>query len=502
MTASRAPETHQMDVNAVVSYNLRVIRERRGMTQQGVADRLAQLTGHRLPQASISAMERGFDGERRRRFDAHELYLLSVVFGVPVIYFFLPPPGEARHLADTGRPIHDLYAAVFGREHQVIDLDDRLAGLDPQPRRRRRRRAERQHEPNPKHLARGLPQVARPAAARDHPNLRWPRRGRPRARGLLRPGPPRWHPQLRHERRGGPLMDRPDQDRAAAPNIQRPVGGAPANDDLAERFEDALRVIAAAADGPEDFRQGIAYMTERLAARRPAIADRWQAFVTHKRAAASAELLSLVDNSGVYPTSGIGRANETVRHSTEALRPAPATTPGIDVRDPRRGGNPPPQASRSAQAPAEPARPYLRATGPEIHTVPLADSDAARLELPGGEIYLHKRHQAPGGPVPPGWVAEHFGRWQGREAEVVYNPRRHDVIVTNRVHLVGDQATSLEAIGFERHATAGRRELWVRDRTAATWTALARHDQAAAKGIERGGPDHQLGPIDGPALAR
>ena len=131
MTASRAPETHQMDVNAVVSHNLRVIRERREMTQQGVADRLAQLTGHRLPQASISAMERGFDGERRRRFDAHELYLLSLVFGVPVIYFLLPPPGEARHLTDTSRPIHDLYAAVFGREHQLIDLDDRLAGLDP-----------------------------------------------------------------------------------------------------------------------------------------------------------------------------------------------------------------------------------------------------------------------------------------------------------------------------------------------------------------------------------
>src|ERR687897_585817 len=188
---------------------------------------------------------------------------------------------------------------------------------------------------------------------------------------------------------------------------------------------------AAAADGPEDFHQGIAYMTERLAARRPAIADRWQAFVTHKRAAARAELLSLVDNSGVYPTSGNGRAKETVRHATEALRPAPATTPGTDDRDPHRGGNPP-QAGGSAQAPAEPARPYPRATGPEVHSVPLADSDAARLELPGGgEIYLHKRHQAPGGPVPPGWVAEHFGRWQGREAEVVYNPRRHDVIVTN-----------------------------------------------------------------------
>jgi hypothetical protein len=63
-----------LDVNAVVSYNFKAIRERQGWTQQGVAERLGQLTGHTLPQASISAMERGFDGDRRRRFDAHELY--------------------------------------------------------------------------------------------------------------------------------------------------------------------------------------------------------------------------------------------------------------------------------------------------------------------------------------------------------------------------------------------------------------------------------------------
>jgi len=129
MTASSTPHNDQIDVNAVVSYNLRVIRERRGMTQQQVADALAQYSGHRLPQASISAMERGFAGARRRRFDAHEIYLLSVVFGVPIIYLLLPPPGEARRLAGTGRPIHELYAAVLGREHQLTDLDDRLAGL-------------------------------------------------------------------------------------------------------------------------------------------------------------------------------------------------------------------------------------------------------------------------------------------------------------------------------------------------------------------------------------
>jgi transcriptional regulator with XRE-family HTH domain len=119
-----------LDVNAVVSYNLRAIRERRGMTQQQVADRLAQLTGHLLPQASISAMERGFDGERRRRFDAHELYLLAVVFDVPIAYFFIPPPDTgAGELADTRRPIAELWRNLLGTDDQLGPVDDRLAEI-------------------------------------------------------------------------------------------------------------------------------------------------------------------------------------------------------------------------------------------------------------------------------------------------------------------------------------------------------------------------------------
>ena len=125
-----APAAAGMDVNAVVSYNLKAIRERRGMTQQGVADRLAQLTGHQLPQASISAMERGFDGERRRRFDAHELYLLSVVFDVPIAYFFIPPPGTgATELADTRRPVAELWRALLGTDTQLEPVDARLAEI-------------------------------------------------------------------------------------------------------------------------------------------------------------------------------------------------------------------------------------------------------------------------------------------------------------------------------------------------------------------------------------
>lgn len=119
-----------IDVNAVVSYNLKAIRERHGWTQQEVAARLARLTGHKLPQASISAMERGFDGERRRRFDAHELYLFSVVFDVPIAYFFLPPPGiMGTALADTGVPAVRLYSAILGDDIQLEAVDERLAEM-------------------------------------------------------------------------------------------------------------------------------------------------------------------------------------------------------------------------------------------------------------------------------------------------------------------------------------------------------------------------------------
>ncbi len=119
----------RLDVNAIVSFNVKAIREQRGMTQTQVAQRLAQLTGNLLPQASISAMERGFVGDRRRRFDAHELYLLSHVFGVPIAYFFLPPPGFEGELADTHRSTSDVYVSLLGQDWQLDDLDDRLREL-------------------------------------------------------------------------------------------------------------------------------------------------------------------------------------------------------------------------------------------------------------------------------------------------------------------------------------------------------------------------------------
>ena len=169
----------RLDVNAIVSYNIKAIRERHGWTQQSVAERLGRLTGHELPQASISAMERGFDGDRKRRFDAHELYLLSMVFDVPIAYFFIPPPGTGFGLlADTGRPVTELYANLLGQEHQLATVRRALGGDQHQQPRRNRRCARcdlRRRERDPE-LARELPYVAAQAALADGGGVRRPTR--------------------------------------------------------------------------------------------------------------------------------------------------------------------------------------------------------------------------------------------------------------------------------------------------------------------------------------
>ena len=132
-TAADPRRETMIDVNAVVSFNLKAIRERKGWTQQYVADRLGLMTKHVLPQASISAMERGYDGERRRRFDAHELYLFSMVFDVPITYFFMPPPDALNGLlADSERPVSELYVSLLGHEADLEPLDERMAALRSQ----------------------------------------------------------------------------------------------------------------------------------------------------------------------------------------------------------------------------------------------------------------------------------------------------------------------------------------------------------------------------------
>ena len=132
--ATRSEQHAPLDLNAVVAYNVKAIRLVRGLTQDQVADRLAVFTGHRLPQASISQMERSFDGGRRRLFDAHDLYLLSKVFGVPIVYFFLPPPTCLdREVAHTGEAVTALPDTLFGTPATVRVVDSRLVEIAPRP---------------------------------------------------------------------------------------------------------------------------------------------------------------------------------------------------------------------------------------------------------------------------------------------------------------------------------------------------------------------------------
>jgi transcriptional regulator with XRE-family HTH domain len=119
----------EVDLNQVVAYNFRAARELRGWTQEDVADRLAPYMGQRPSQAAVSAIERAWESERRREFDAQELLVFSLVFDVPIVWFLLPPPGDRRLMRSTTRPMSELYAYLLGMPHQLEPLYARLREL-------------------------------------------------------------------------------------------------------------------------------------------------------------------------------------------------------------------------------------------------------------------------------------------------------------------------------------------------------------------------------------
>jgi transcriptional regulator with XRE-family HTH domain len=126
---STPPPPPEVDLNQVVAYNVRAARELRGWTQDEFAERLEPYVGQRLTQASVSAIERAWDGERRREFDAHELLTFAIVFDLPIIWFLLPPPGDHRLMRATTRPVDELYAWLLGRPDQLPPLYDRLRAI-------------------------------------------------------------------------------------------------------------------------------------------------------------------------------------------------------------------------------------------------------------------------------------------------------------------------------------------------------------------------------------
>lgn len=123
------PQDTGVDLNEIVAYNFKAARELRGWTQEEIALRLESLLGQRLPQASISAIERAYEGDRRREFDAHELLAFALAFELPLVWFFLPPRGDTRRLRHTSSRVNQLYGIVFGRPEQLEPLYERLRQL-------------------------------------------------------------------------------------------------------------------------------------------------------------------------------------------------------------------------------------------------------------------------------------------------------------------------------------------------------------------------------------
>ena len=105
---------------------MRAARELRGWTQEELAERLEPYLGQRLTQAGISAIERAWDGDRRREFDAHELLIFSMVFELPILWFLLPPAGDHRLMRNTTRQVDELYTWLLGRPEQLEPVYARL----------------------------------------------------------------------------------------------------------------------------------------------------------------------------------------------------------------------------------------------------------------------------------------------------------------------------------------------------------------------------------------
>lgn len=121
--------SEEIDLNQVVAYNVREARLLRGWTQEELAAQLERFLGQRLTQAGISSIERAWDGDRRREFDAHELLIFAMVFNLPILYFLLPPPGDRRRMQGTSAQVNELYMWLLGREGQVEPVYERLRQL-------------------------------------------------------------------------------------------------------------------------------------------------------------------------------------------------------------------------------------------------------------------------------------------------------------------------------------------------------------------------------------
>ncbi len=82
--------------------------------------------------------------------------------------------------------------------------------------------------------------------------------------------------------------------------------------------------------------------------------------------------------------------------------------------------------------------------------------------------------------APVGWISEPAGVWAGRQVEVVYDPRQHQIVLVRNEP--GDRTrATLAGEGFRRLAVDGQQEMWVRDRVSGAEQLQARVVSIQAK---------------------
>ena len=75
--------------------------------------------------------------------------------------------------------------------------------------------------------------------------------------------------------------------------------------------------------------------------------------------------------------------------------------------------------------------------------------------------------------APVGWASEPAGVWAGRQVEVVFDPRQHQIVMVRNEPGDTTRAT-LAGEGFRRLAVDGQQEMWMRDRGSAAEPAQER----------------------------
>jgi transcriptional regulator with XRE-family HTH domain len=139
-TGRLASMPQSLTANQVVAYNLSRIRKTLGLSQEEAAKRLEPyLPGKRWSKAVYSAAERSYHGNRIRQFTADDLVGMSLAFGVPIAYFFLPPRPEDRkedavlRSGDTAVRWRDLFEVMVGGQYRA-SLYHRMLELPPDER--------------------------------------------------------------------------------------------------------------------------------------------------------------------------------------------------------------------------------------------------------------------------------------------------------------------------------------------------------------------------------